>query len=813
LLPCPCTVVPAVCSPRREVLLTAAVGGVVVLFCVTFLLIDRGYFWTDDYQTSNLPAFAEVARAWQQGELPLLSRSSWRGGALAGEYPYGALSPFLTLCVVPLFGLDLPLPLIAAALSITHLAVLAAGAFRLARLRGLSPEAAALVALVASLNGWIFFWGARIWSPCLVSFAWLPWFWWVLERGRMGASGPARFALPGLFLWLIITAGWPFTVLMAAVVSLWLGLRTWTEQRRLRPLWPTGAAWAMGLGLSAPAWMMLLEYTRCTLRGQASQLWLSQCWMVSLDSLPSLVLPQFNAESLVFEHPKSHMAVELTGGLVPLVVLAALVLSRGAATLKALRWEWGLCGLALLLAVSPSVGSFQYSFRWLPFFFLVLGLLAGHGLDLLRRSPAETAKPGRSPNLGRLALYLMLVVWARALFLGLDPTRTTMMVGVGLLIVCAFWGEVEVRYTPAALLRAWMPCAVVLLSCWLTYATAEPFSEVPTWKFADGIRRPAPLDPSVRYLSVYTREDVFDADFSRGTEPVRGTGTELYPGNSAMYAGLDFVNGYSPMMPAGLERAFDFRSHGEFTDEGAERILRAETGPQGLLELAGVDGLVLSDRFAQYRPTLEENDWHEVARVEGGTVFQRGSLRSPRARAVTHAERLPELAAADEIRGRNKVAPLPVLLLASPGVAEREATDFAPAQVSAVRETRNAAEVDVTRQAPDGDVLVVFARAWFPGYRATCDGRPVPVEVTDLIFPAVRLPAGVQGHVVLEYRPRSLVVGGWTAALTGGVVLVVLLAAGLRRRRNAAEERAPAERALSAVGVADSVGVLNEVSR
>src|SRR5262249_19086692 len=145
--------------------------------------------------------------------------------ALAAEFQNGVFSVFLTGCNILLFRSGLPLPLIAAALSTIHLAVLAMGCFRLARGRAVSPDLAYLVAFVGALSGWIFLWGGTMWFPALASFAWLPWFWWAVEWADEEWHGWARFVPAGLFLYLITTAGWPFTVLMAAIISAWLARR------------------------------------------------------------------------------------------------------------------------------------------------------------------------------------------------------------------------------------------------------------------------------------------------------------------------------------------------------------------------------------------------------------------------------------------------------------------------------------------------------------------------------------------------------------------------------------------------------------
>ena len=110
----------------------------------------RSIFWNDDYELSILPVFADVARSWHEGHLPLLSPYSWVCSNLAGEFQYGTFSIFINAAVVLIWKFPLKFPQQAAALSITHLFVLAAGAFLLARGRNLSVALSILVALVAA---------------------------------------------------------------------------------------------------------------------------------------------------------------------------------------------------------------------------------------------------------------------------------------------------------------------------------------------------------------------------------------------------------------------------------------------------------------------------------------------------------------------------------------------------------------------------------------------------------------------------------------------------------------------------------------
>src|SRR4030088_2102868 len=118
---------------RLDVIGAIASGLIVAAFCCLLLWHDPLLFWNDDYELSILPVFADVARSWSEGHLPLLSPYSWVCSNLAGEFQYGTFSIFVNAAVVLIWKIPLTFAQQAAALSITHLFVLAAGAFLLAR--------------------------------------------------------------------------------------------------------------------------------------------------------------------------------------------------------------------------------------------------------------------------------------------------------------------------------------------------------------------------------------------------------------------------------------------------------------------------------------------------------------------------------------------------------------------------------------------------------------------------------------------------------------------------------------------------------
>ena len=393
---------PAAGSFLREAAATAAAAGLVVLFGASLLLLDRSFFWIDDAQSGALPTYCEI-----EPGLAIRRIAAAKPVHLARRRPgirlrRRRLLPFAD----PQHSAGLrPQPHVAADLRCHR-----ADPPGHSRRGGVSARPPARTAGRPRPAGDAGGFAQRLDHPvggaelgrmpvqlCLAAL--------VLVGPRSAQAfrgGWLRFAPAGIFLFLIITAGWPLTIAMAALLTMWVMLRTWADdRRRLWTLWPAAAAWLVGLGLSAPAWLMVFQFAPYSDRAHNGPLLLtSNTWVVPFDALPGLVLPNVVAQWFVFTLPRAHASSELAGGLVPVVVLAACLWHGGRAVLRALRWEWALAGLGLVLITCPSPAKLPHSFRWLPLFFLALGLLAAHalawGAGPRRRGCApEVPEPGR----------------------------------------------------------------------------------------------------------------------------------------------------------------------------------------------------------------------------------------------------------------------------------------------------------------------------------------------------------------------------------------------------------------------------------
>jgi hypothetical protein len=84
--------------------------------------------------------------------------------------------------------------------------------------------------------------------------------------------------------------------------------------------------------------------------------------------------------------------------------------------------------------------------------------------------------------------------------------------------------------------------------------------------------------------------------------------------------------------------------------------------------------------------------------------------------------------------------------------------------------------------------VLVSETAW-RGWRATTEGREIPVHFGNHAFLALYLPAG-RRSVDLVYRPHSFVVGRAVSLATAGALATLLLGSALRRRRPVSGEEA-----------------------
>lgn len=269
------------------------------------------------------------------------------------------------------------------------------------------------------------------------------------------------------------------------------------------------------------------------------------------------------------------------------------------------------------------------------------------------------------------------------------------------------------------------------------------------------------------YLALYSQE-------SYSSAPIRYPGQRYYPGNEHMHSGLRFVNGYSPMLPAGTTRLFGFNYIGALSTRDPPSARRL--GP--ILKRMAVDGLVTWPGSG-VRREIPWDEFEPRAEVFGATVHRRKSGITPRVQRVRKAR----LTSAPDKVWRQEVSPLPVVETPGRPVPEPRTVDFGDAELHLVAETRLGVTVDVDARASPLPVLVCFARPWLPGYRVELDGRRAELMRLDAIQPAVEVPAGRRTRVALTYRPAALRLGLALFAVTAAGLLAAFALPAVRRNR------------------------------
>ena len=741
-------------SARNDLLGALIAGLIVVAFCLLLLWHDPLVFWNDDYELSILPVFADVARSWNEGHLPLLSPYSWVCSNLAGEFQYGTFSIFVNTAVVLIWKFPLTFPQQAAALSITHLFVLAAGAFLLARDRKFSVPLSILVALIAALNGWIICWGASDWFGALGAFAWLPWAWWGLERALDRQGSRWRFLWPAPFVYLVVTGGFPYTVLMLVLLIAWLSIKFATanpsfggslgQTRSIMSILPMLLGAALGFGLSAPAWLAIFDYVHGSARTvqTADAHWQ---WIVPPAALPGLILPCWTVSwADFFTRYLPHTATELACGLAAPTALLAGFIGRGRALVKQIKWELALLLLVLLFAMLPTASVFRWSFRWLPFFHLTLAICAAEALRLWPRSATpKVFASGRAATTALVTIALTAIMMSILHVGGPYAFRLTWI----FLALGAVWAFVEF-FLPTESVHGWAPACITFAALLATYLCIPPNCGVPKYNFDQELTQAAPIDPQRLYLSVYPPPE---ANYRVEKKP-RPVGRLVRPGSTSMWAGLRFVNGYSPIRPAGVAREFDFAIHGEINPHMAEYLLWSQAAPNGLLAQLGIDGLVVA-RGVDVDPR-PDSEWKLVASTDEGRVYHRVGVAFPRVRSVASVDSRP-----------NEL--------------------FATAAISRIIDSRSRVKVDVDAPSGDRPALLTFSRPFFPGYEARLGNQKFRVDSYRGLFPLVEIPAGTHGPLILGYRPCWLRYGGGLSILCAILFLasvVVAVVSGGRTR-------------------------------
>ena len=183
---------------------------------------------------------------------------------------------------------------------------------------------------------------------------------------------------------------------------------------------------------------------------------------------------------------------------------------------------------------------------------------------------------------------------------------------VALAALCAGWALFDWLTRNRPNLQAWVAPVVMAASVVLPWQFFESSNSTPQWRLDHRILDHGPLDTNDSYFVFMSFNDAYATDSENGL--LRRFG------NTAMYAGVRFVNGYSATAPQCLEKLFWLGWSGFISPPQARPWLKREASPDGLLQQMGVDGIGARPRLRRLRPATQKLGWNVVLRTKRGHI-------------------------------------------------------------------------------------------------------------------------------------------------------------------------------------------------
>ncbi len=734
------------------------------LICLGVLaLVVAAFFWPlllggqsiphggGDLVSFLWPLYRFAARSLRAGELPLWNPYLYSGAPFIADNQTGVFYP-INLVVFALFGE--PSYAVMEGLVVFHVWLAAAAMFALLRGLELRRPAAlfggvafALSDLFVTHIGNLNLNATAAWLPLLLLAAHRAW----TRRSRNWAAGA------GVVLAVAALAGHGQMLLFLALALALLLLYRLAADRKQgwrRALETVGLAAVIAIvGMGGAALVLLPSYEMAehTARGQLA---FDEAIRYSLPpkALVGLVAPGFYGRGAAhFWGAWDRVEVGYAGIATLVMALMSLpwVLRRDR---RPFAFFALLALLAFLLAMGGYTPLYQLVYRFVPTFdqvraparLIVLGdlglaVLAAVGLDRLLRARVERR--------GQVVGILALAAAGLALLVGLPaahslplPERvrqaeTSVLMAAGLLAVCGLLMLLACRVRWAGWLLLPLLAADLI---WLG-STLEVDRNDPTvgFKHADLV---AFLQRDTGFFRIEAAAGAWQPD-------------------AALVHGLYDIGGiYNPLALAPYDAyrwAVGERAAPLYNLLGAKYVLAGKGAPPG-------DGRLV--------PVYTANPAIDV-------YLNTSAL--PRALLVFRSEVVPDHTAAWNAIHEPGFDPAQVAVLEK-GVPLNPGQVVGQSRLTFLRYELNRVELSVQTPA---DGILLLTDVFYPGWRATVDGRPAELLRADYVFRAVRIPAGE--HVVrMDFRPRTWQVG-FGISLVTWLALAAVAAREFRRRKAA----------------------------
>ena len=707
------------------------------------LLHNTTFFLVDDSESGAIPDWLYIGDRLHHGGLPILTPDAWMAGNWTVEGQNSLWNP-VQLAIYYVAPLVDRLDLLAAGVKGCFALLLALGVYRVALAYGTRPAWAAVVGAAMPFSGWVLYYDSATWVTSLFGLAWVTHAWASGIGFSRGRSGPIPMFV---FAYLALSIGYVHSAIGMGLVALCLLVgegvrsRSWVPAAKVAVV--SIAAALCGVVTFLPGYLTSSVTWRVMgAAGVVNDNLFTAPWSESLNAAIPTALPAIQgfSSSQVQRAPVSYIAWFI------LPVLAFVDWGRARRLVRELTGPLMLLVVMLVVTAGPShLGPIRWPARMLPFLAAAVLVLIG---VLLSR--AVSLSGWRRKAVVATILAAISVLRSAAAFpQGIGGYAVWALV---VLLVSGLVITLGRRFGVTSAAGAVLVSVLVVL--WVQVGQFPTNLGVSQWHM-----------PVSRSAAKAHFPDYHGVTLQLGQRaPVKtraqadATWRSLVVGNYARTLGLNYVNAYTAVGHQKFSNLLCIRWEGG-TCQKAEKYLFAVDPTMGLTyaDLMGLDRVVLTKYSFPLAPAYgAPMGWQFAKNADGlSWILERTTPRPAQ----------------------------PGRVVASPGVA---VTDVAPSSDTAE---------SMTVASPSGG-SVVFSRLLWPGYTATLDGRPVPVDSVKGVFVTVRLPAGTHAaRLVLSFRPPGTTLGLVLAA--GGATLLTALVAfevlsRRRRRRRGNDSQATA---------------------
>jgi hypothetical protein len=698
----------------------------IVLLPFCLYLQNNRFFYIDDKVADYIPKLLDIARILQSGEFPFLSTNLMNGGIYAAEFQEGIYNPVILLSALLLDSFN-NLALGACVLTIFFLLVAFGGYYLLAVGFGIRRGWANIFALSVSLNCFLLYWYTSAWFNPVNGTAFLPYALWsslILMR---------RVTLKTSFIFLLscfmaVSAGWPSTLLvLAAFMVLMLGDILFIQKDRKKFIQNLLIYFGTALVCTIPVLPLLLSNGMFT-RASVTQN-LSNFLTGSLQGLVMFSFPAFKDFMHTWAGYKKLPFNTYYAAWYALPLLGFLDFK------KINIWKkhiWLLLSLTITFGIATlgpeHMGPLRFPIRMLQYYH-IFGIL----LILLL---SETC--GFSLTRQRLVLSLSFFAFQAILALQVNPENlnTISFYFAALVVLTIVTFFILKRKEGLEVSTPWVLIGTIALL--VSIYAADYHGRGVDWNV-----------PAVRseYSSLGYAEGGYLL-FNGGYLGSQKKHREFRPATTGLIWNDKIVNGYSPLGNKFFRQKISISDHGNITSwkmtrKGMEFFEVDPVTGLELLELMKVSRIIsFKGKWGANMNDAASDSW-KVDEKEHTFVFNHRPYDYP-----GHISWLDK------------------------GI-----------EIVKVVKQQHRTEQYLIRNNTPSEGRIVFARLWWPGYRATINGKELPLERYAGFLISVLVPKQAQGNLSLTFTPPGFYLGLILSFIGLALVLVVNLFACKSNRR------------------------------